>query len=232
LPYPPHQTGLHLHGINFNTTEFLSLPPPQVADFAKEYGFITTGHLTFDTLDEVKHFTESCGQTGTWNGEHVEGFVIRCKRRGAKDDREVFMWKVKFDEPYLMWREWRELTRKLLTARRKKTGDAVGAADGDETPAIKVERLKRPETRLYVEFVKRMLDERPGMFDEWQYGRGIVKTRDEFFAWCDTEEGKREAQRLSKGKGQAQVDCDGDDSNSRPFDKTLLVPIAIPGCGM
>jgi tRNA ligase len=215
-----------LHGINLTTPEFLTLPAPQVADFAKEFGFIPTPYITFDTLDEVKRFTDSCAVDGKWNGNAIEGFVIRCRLRDATDEWQVFMWKVKFEEPYLMWREWRELTRKLLTERHKKVGKAPG--ETGDPPAIKVDRLKRPETRLYVEFVKLMIDEKPEMFDDWQYGRGIVKTRDAFFAWCDTEEGRQRSLKIRTKNDRAQID----NNANVQFDRTLLVPIGIPGCGM
>lgn len=83
---------------------------------------------------------EIAAKDGTWQGQHVEGFVVRAALKEGSldkqpqphdlteenwnDERRVFMWKIKFDQPYLMWREWRELTKKLLSA-KKKAGDDV-----------------------------------------------------------------------------------------------------------
>lgn len=51
-----------------------------------------------------------------------------------------FFFKVKFDEPYMMYRDWREVTKALLTR-----GPSV-----DNVPKGK---MRRPETRAYVRWV-------------------------------------------------------------------------------
>lgn len=102
-----------------------------VESFAKEWGFIPTKSFDLESAQKVKEFTDSCGLTGSWNGEPLEGFVVRAhlKRDGenkgtapGKSDRppyppgSSFFFKVKFDEPYMMYRDWREITRSYLSA--------------------------------------------------------------------------------------------------------------------
>lgn len=148
LPYAPEMTGLHLHGIVFNHPTLLTLPPPQVNKVASEFGFIETAYTVLDSIDEVKEFRQSViDNGGMWNGEHVEGFVVRAALKPGslekqphpndlteenwQDERRVFMWKIKFDEPYLMWREWRETTKKILSE-KKKAGDDVAQRGKDK----------------------------------------------------------------------------------------------------
>ena len=45
---------------------------------------------------------DECRSTGSYDGHPIEGFVIRCKDKET-DSTELF--KVKYDEPYLMFRE-------------------------------------------------------------------------------------------------------------------------------
>ncbi|KAF8181123.1 RNA ligase-domain-containing protein, partial [Mycena galopus ATCC 62051] len=77
LAYPPHLTGLHLHGLNTSSKEFHTLPQAEVDAFAEEWGFIRTASVVLGSMDEVRAFTDKCGETGSWNGEAVEGFVVR-----------------------------------------------------------------------------------------------------------------------------------------------------------
>lgn len=117
LPYPPDQSGLYLHGINESTKLFKTLPPATVDAFAEEWGFITTKSLVMDSIPEVKAFTDEISKTGMWKGEAIEGFVVRThvvdppKRVSAESASpyaagSTFFFKVKFDEPYLMYRDW------------------------------------------------------------------------------------------------------------------------------
>ena len=79
------------------------------------------------TIPEVKAFTEEIGRKGSWNGEPLEGFVVRTHvtEPPTKGDKppsaspyppgSSFFFKVKFDEPYMMYRDWREVTKILLS---------------------------------------------------------------------------------------------------------------------
>lgn len=105
-----------------------------------------------NSVEEVKDFRQSVVDNGgMWNGDHVEGFVVRAKLKPGSldkqphpndlteenwnDDRRVFMWKIKFDEPYLMWREWREVTKKILSE-KKKAGDDVAKRGKEKLSAM------------------------------------------------------------------------------------------------
>jgi tRNA ligase len=75
---PTHWTGLHLHGLNHNIPHFSTVSPTEVESFAQEYGFIPTKYVKLDTLAEVKAFTDDVALSGSWEGEMIEGFVVRC----------------------------------------------------------------------------------------------------------------------------------------------------------
>ena len=69
LSYPPEKTGLHLRGINESTGAFITFPQAFVDAFSAEWGFIRT--------PAFESFTSECAKTGRWNGEAVDGFVVR-----------------------------------------------------------------------------------------------------------------------------------------------------------
>jgi tRNA ligase len=128
LAYAPEKTGLHLHGINKSTKAFKTLPQAEVDAFADEWGFIKTHSIILDSAAKVKDFTDNVAKTGIWNGEAVEGFVIRTHvvkpKEGVRETaaspyppRSTFFFKVKFDEPYMMYRDWREFTETLLSTK-------------------------------------------------------------------------------------------------------------------
>jgi tRNA ligase len=96
------------------------------------------------SVTEVRAFTEEVGRTGKWNGEALEGFVVRTTVRrpptnGAHADASPyapgssFFFKIKFDEPYMMYRDWREITKSLLSR-----GEKCETPEGqDEAPRDK-----------------------------------------------------------------------------------------------
>lgn len=139
LAYPPERSGLHLHGLNANTVDFKTRSMQDVEAFAVEWGFIPTRYITMNTMQEVYEFTEQIGATGMYQGEAIEGFVVRTAMpaspvpsgNGAVSPpykpHQTWFYKVKFDEPYLMYRDWRELAKKMI-AERKKWDAAVGDA--------------------------------------------------------------------------------------------------------
>lgn len=231
-----------------NHPTLYTLPAPKVSKFALEWGFLPTRYLIMNSVDEVKSFTDECGKTGKWNGEDVEGFVVRgvIKQRlgvecpaGTKEKTsdanveppdgfiEPFFWKVKFDEPYLMYREWRELTRKLL-AHRKKVRDGKGIKTAEDQNPVNPNKLRRPESKLYFRWVDTMISENPETFEDWDKGRGVVRVRDEFLRWRDSQQGKRELADVESGERKERAELE---TKKKAFDRTLLVPIAVPGCG-
>ena len=200
-------------------------------------------------MAEVREFTQEIGKTGKWNGRPIEGFVVRThiadapcaprnasnvlnvtgekgggSGRGAREDRDAppyppdssFFFKVKFDEPYMMYRDWREVTKSLLTAKA-----------GSE-PRISRAKLNRPETRLYKKWVEGEIKRNRKAFDGYTNNRGIVATRERFLKWCEEDEGKSN---LEKEMGHKQGRAEKIDAEERVFRKTVIVPVAIPGCG-
>jgi tRNA ligase len=176
------------------------------------------------SIPEVKTFTDEISKTGKWNGEAIEGFVVRThvveppqgeSTRSASPyaPGSTFFFKIKFDEPYMMYRDWREVTKKLLSA--KVPLDQV---------TIPKNKMKRAETKLYVKWVKGEIKRNPGAFSEYNKGKGIISTREKFLQWMASEEGK-------KGLKGASEDVVRTKPEEKEFGKTIIVPVAIPGCG-
>ncbi|KAI5476406.1 tRNA ligase [Pseudohyphozyma bogoriensis] len=221
LAYPPHLTGLHLHGLNHNTTTLNTLPSSAVTTFAKTWGFIPTPFVTFPSVVGVKTYCESVEAAGgveepTKDGKGVklvpvEGFVVRGVKKGGEKG-EAFFWKVKYDQPYLMYREWRELTRRVLAS----------YPNND----VKPNKLKNEESRMYLWWVNFEIQKDVSRFDSWKTGKGIIRTREEFLKWMKGKEAKEVARSL-KNKAFTEVEMDA----GKDFDKTLIVPVAVQGCG-
>ncbi|WFD04289.1 RNA ligase (ATP) [Malassezia obtusa] len=123
LAYTPERTGLHLHGLNANGIEFDTRSMEEVNAFAETYGFLPVRFRTYETLADVEAFAREVGKTGSLDGEPVEGFVVRTTMSDNTDAGKVrppykpgqtWFYKIKFDEPYLMYRDWRELTRSMI----------------------------------------------------------------------------------------------------------------------
>ncbi|GAA5955304.1 hypothetical protein JCM21900_003039 [Sporobolomyces salmonicolor] len=217
LAYPSHLTGLHLHGLNVNAPILNTLPSSEVASFAKFWGMIPTPYTVFPSIPAVKTYCANVEAAGGVEGPDgklnpVEGFVVRGHRKGGAPG-EAFFWKVKYDEPYLMYREWRELTRKLLAA--------YPDLDG-----VKPNRLRNEESRLYLWWVAREIKRDHAKFEPWKHGKGIIATREEFLRWTKTPEAKK----ARKDLGQ-QEKVDEEERKNMKFDKTLIVPVAVQGCG-
>ncbi|PWN35141.1 uncharacterized protein FA14DRAFT_144791 [Meira miltonrushii] len=239
LAYPAERTGLHLHGLNKNSAEFMTRPMQEVEQFAQEWGFLPTRYLTIDNLADVEKFCQSVGESGSWQGIPIEGFVVRTHKpmtdSSSKDGKDpvsppyktgqAWFYKVKFDEPYLMYRDWRELTRRMLSDKQKST---------------------RPETRLFVEWCyEKLYGSKDGrqkpelnLFESFSQNKGIINLREKFIEYMNSSEGKARlaaTSKKSKASNGSQAQSDAvplnGEQNNKTFDKTLIVPIAVPGCG-
>ena len=217
LPYPEDQTGLHLHGLNVNEPVLNTLPSVEVASFARAWGMIATSFSVFPSVPAVQTYCERVQADGGVEGPDgkvspVEGFVVRGHRKGGAPG-EAFFWKVKYDEPYLMYREWRELTRKLLAAY-------------PNLETVNPAKIRNDDSRLYLWWVAREIGRDVSAFDSWQHGKGIIKTREAFLSWCTTPEANVARRELG-----VKVAVSEEERRNRKFDKTLIVPVAIQGCG-
>ena len=150
-------SGLHLHGLNYNIAEFKTWSSEKVQEFAREWGFIPTQYITKETVDEIKEFTDEIGKSGYYEGRAIEGFVIRSKNLQTE---ESFFFKVKYDKPYFMYREWREVTKTIISEKRPK--------------------FKYKLTQKYIDWVKDKLRTEPEIFKEYKKNHGIFKVREMF----------------------------------------------------
>ncbi|RPD55632.1 hypothetical protein L226DRAFT_537106 [Lentinus tigrinus ALCF2SS1-7] len=226
LPYPPEKTGLHLHGLNACTKAFHTQHQDVVDAFAREWGFIPTPSTVLQTIPEVKAFTEEIGRKGSWNNEPIEGFVVRTHvteppTKGGKPVSaspypagSSFFFKVKFDEPYMMYRDWREVTKALLSK---------GASEGN----VPKSKMRRAETKLYVRWVIAEIKRDKSQFAEFAKGKGIIATRERFLRWMESEEGRKAEHAAEVVPEETGVRKDVDMKSG----KTIIVPVAIPGVG-
>jgi tRNA ligase len=228
LGYPPEKTGLHLHGLNVRSRHFITEDPEVVDDFAESWGFIKTPWTTVNTIKEVRDFTDECAARGEWKGEPVEGFVVRTRvtdvptsGRGGKETdparspyeaNSSFFFKVKFDEPYMMYRDWREVTKMLLSSKAYLNPSLLPKS-----------KMKRPETKVYVKWVINEIKKDPEAFKNYTRGKGIIKTRERYLEWLKSDKGEKD---LEEEMHKEQ------EGAAKAFTKTIIVPVAIPGCGM
>ena len=205
LEYPPDAAGLYIHGINFNLPEFATLSGAEVHDFAIAWGFKKAQYLMIQTIDEVKQFLERCAETGSWDGRDTEGFVVRCKRTSRGRDRAPdWFFKYKFEEPYLMYRQWRECTKAVI--------------------AGKAPRYKKHHkiTEAYLLYARRQLAKDKNLAKAYQQNHGIIKMRDGFLA----EIGKRGSDIIRQEEAE-----EFGAGNETAANNIVLVPIATIGCG-
>lgn len=204
LAYGKDAAGLYLHGININLPEFMTYSGAQVHGFADEWGFRRTDFLVIEDLAKTKSFLEEVANTGSYEGRDVEGFVIRCKaRRNGKGAYEDWFFKYKFEEPYLLYRQWREFTKMLISGK---------------TPHIKKHVAITEEYLLYA---RRKLAENKTMAQEYAKNHGIIKLRDDFLK-----------EKNLKGSDIIRLEYAANGGPLGETDRNvILVPIATLGCG-
>ncbi|KAF2430474.1 tRNA ligase [Tothia fuscella] len=201
LAYTPDQAGLYLHGINLNLPEFATYPGHLVDKFAEEWGFKKTMYKMMDDIREVKAFLDGVAETGAYNGRDTEGFVIRCQAREAGGEWYDWFFKYKFDEPYLMYRQWRECTKSVIRG---------------HTPKI---RKHKKITEEYLLYARRRLAADPKLGKAYNNNHGIISLRDDFLASRGTTGADIIRSELENGEGAPVTK------------NVVLVPIATIGCG-
>ncbi|GLA65385.1 hypothetical protein AtubIFM54640_007137 [Aspergillus tubingensis] len=163
LAYDESASGIYLHGLNFNVPQFATQPSSEVHKFADAWGFKKANFVVYEDLDQVKKFLDNCAETGTWDGRETEGFVVRCHMgdKGRAPYRDWFF-KYKFEEPYLMYRQWRECTKAVI--------------------AGKVPNIKKHKkiTEEYLHYARRQLAKTPGLAQQYQQNHGIISLREGF----------------------------------------------------
>ncbi|OJJ49618.1 hypothetical protein ASPZODRAFT_983397 [Penicilliopsis zonata CBS 506.65] len=203
LAYDEAASGIYIHGINFNVPEFATLPSADVHKFADAWGFKKANFLVLDEIHTVKSFLEECAQTGTWNGRETEGFVIRCQlsEDGGKRPYRDWFFKYKFEEPYLMYRQWRECTKAVI---------------GGKLPRIK---KHKQITEEYLQYARRQLNKNPQLAKLYNQNHGIIAMRDGFLK-----------ERGLKGSDIIAMEKQGEGSGG-VTKNVILAPIASLGCG-
>ncbi|KAI8898666.1 RNA ligase-domain-containing protein [Globomyces pollinis-pini] len=214
LEYTGDRCGLYAHGLNENTIEFKSKPSSMVQEFAKTFGFLLVDMIKMESIQEVKTFSDECAKTGCYKGMPVEGFVVRCSRfkNDQPDLKIVHFFKIKFDEPYLMFREWREVTRNRV----------IGGKPSKY-------KFRYELTNKYFEWAQAKYRQKPHLFSQFNQGKGIIKLRNMFLSevqGIDNFIGTEMAV-LCKSLGDATVA----ESESLGKDKTLVIPVATIGIG-
>lgn len=204
LAYDKNAAGLYLHGINLNLPEFATYPGKLVHEFADEWGFKKAQYLMKDDIQTVKTFLEQCAETGSWDGRDTEGFVVRCQKKVAHNGLyEDWFFKYKFEEPYLLYRQWREVTKAVISG--------------------KAPRYKKHKeiTEQYLLYARQQLAKDPAVGKAFNANHGIIAMRDGFLK----TRGLRGADIVR------QLQTGEESSADNVANQLVLVPIASIGCG-
>ena len=87
-------------------------------------------------------------------------------------------------------------------------------------------KMKRTETKVYVNWVIEEIRKDRASFDGFAKGKGVIATREKFLKFLETEQGM---EALAGMKDEKEKDAPGA-ATDKPT-KTIIVPVAIPGCG-
>ncbi|AGO13246.1 AaceriAFR099Cp [[Ashbya] aceris (nom. inval.)] len=208
IQYTRDRAGLYLHGLNRNTREFQTLPMPEVKGIAEKYGFRMVDYFTKPDIGTLRSFLEQCSIKGSYNDQEVEGFVIRCRTR----DGNAFLFKYKFEEPYLLYRQWREATKDYISS-------------GVRTYNFKKHRFI---TNKYLDYVIPILDQDPELRNQYVHGRGIIKLREMFLKdFGMTGFDIMNSKTIKELEQQYASELDKVDEHT----KFIFIPVATVGCG-
>ncbi|QLQ78512.1 hypothetical protein HG537_0A07590 [Torulaspora globosa] len=209
LEYKGDKAGLYLHGINLNQRTFATWPMEKVTQFASKYGFKPTTYFAIEDVKSLKKFLDECSERGSYDALEVEGFVIRCHSRTNGQD---FFFKYKFEEPYLMYRQWREVTKDYITTKCR----------------IFKFRKHKFITNQYLDFVIPILDNDPELCERYMKGFGIISLRNMFLQHYGMSAMEiLNYEKVKELELRNAVDFDKVDENT----KFLIFPIAVIGCG-
>ncbi|WYZ35235.1 hypothetical protein EsH8_I_001511 [Colletotrichum jinshuiense] len=205
LEYGPDKAGLYIHGINLNLPDFVTYPSALVQSFGETWGFKQVGLIIMEDVNEVKAFLEEAAETGAHGGRDVEGFVIRCKESHSPDSVPYRDWffKYKFEEPYLMYRQWRECTKAMIVGKPPRYKKHVKI------------------TEEYLLYARRRLQADKSLGKLYQQNHGIIGLRNDFLAFKNMK-GSDAANLELLEPSNVDSDVSGD---------VILVPIATIGCG-
>ncbi|MCJ1387492.1 hypothetical protein MMC18_000335 [Xylographa bjoerkii] len=205
LAYDEKSAGLYIHGMNLNLPEFATYPGPLVHAFADQWGFKKAEYLIKDDIETVKTFLDGCAETGSFEGKDTEGFVIRCQKSvgGSGGPYVDWFFKYKFEEPYLLYRQWRECTKAIISGKAPKY------------------KKHKNITEEYLLYARRQLAQDPRLGKAYNANHGIIKMRDGFLQ----ERGLNASDIIRQER--SSVEQVGNDV----VHNVVLVSIATIGCG-
>lgn len=207
LAYEPKDAGLYLHGINLNLPDFATYPGELVHRFADEWGFKKAQYLIKDSIASMKTFLSDCAESGSYDGRDTEGFVIRCRRRdsGQGGNYQDWFFKYKFEEPYLMYRQWREATKAVISGKPPKF------------------KKHKQITEQYLQYARRQLAKDSSISKAYNQNHGIIAMRNGFLDEIGLK-GSDITRQEEQGAGE-------DTSSDAVTKDMILLPVASIGCG-
>ncbi|CAI4061112.1 hypothetical protein N7582_001800 [Saccharomyces uvarum] len=209
LEYPLEKAGLYLHGVNVNEAEFDTWDMKDVSELALKYGFKRIQSFKINTIEDLKKLFDECSASGSFQGQEIEGFVIRCH---LKSNGKPFFFKYKFEEPYLMYRQWREVTKDYIS---------------NNSRVFKFKKHKFI-TNKYLDFVIPILDSSPKIREDYMKGFGVIGLRTMFlksYGMSGLEILNHE--KVAELELRNAIDYDKVDEHT----KFLIFPISVIGCG-
>jgi len=84
---------------------------------------------------------------------------------------------------------------------------------------------------VYAEWVIEEIKKDPKAFEDFGKGKGIIATRERFLKWTEETEEGRSAMAKAKGRDSAVEKVLDERAEVKKYDKTIVVPVGIPGCG-
>lgn len=206
LAYTPDQAGLYIHGININVPEFMTYPGHLVDKFAEEWGFKKVMYVMEEDILKVKGFLDGVAETGAYAGRDTEGFVIRCQARDSESaPYGDWFFKYKFEEPYLMYRQWRECTKAIIAGKQPRY------------------KKHKKITEEYIDFARNQLVTNPSLRKAYNENHGIIKMRDEFLKATGVSGAEVIRQEIEAGEGTT--------ISTEVTKNVVLIPVATIGCG-
>lgn len=203
LEYGPDSAGLYLHGLNLNLPEFTTYPAHLVTQFGKDWGFKEVMYIVENDINKVKGFLDGVAETGNYAGRDTEGFVIRCQiRESPSSSYHDWFFKYKFEEPYLMYRQWRECTKAVIAGKLPKI------------------RKHKKVTEEYLTYARRQLGKDPNLGKRYNQNHGIIAMREGFLK----EKGM-------KGSDLIKIEHNGGEESEAVTRNVVLIPVATIGCG-
>lgn len=127
-----------------------------------------------------------------------------------EQESEDFFFKYKFEEPYLLYRQFREVTRQML--------------DGKTIESIPLKKHQYV-TRQYLKFVANLFVQQPQLKKEFSQNHGIIKVRQLFLEHSQTSG----MNLLDLDKALTEAAKNNMDESERT--KFVFVPISTIGCG-